>query len=289
MNNLTKRILLNVTLWSLICIICIYVQLTINVYRRFSHLTYTEWGELYFYSSAWILTLALPIGLFIGIGTCYSKTLTIPTCPDLSVRNNSFLDFSKPAFAVGIFFTIVVLCIHLFMIHDFNHLSTEFIEYAKSGKRITRTYRGDREMSIGMMYAKIKELKKLYELEKNIEKLKKMQIKTNQYIVEIVKKINMTILVLLLAFLGVQFGILSSLFTKGRNTMLFLMIFLILAIIWTLLIMGERIGDRGIIHPIFAMTLHILPVIIIELALMKRVLSIFNTYTQNIDSDLRKM
>jgi len=88
----------------------------------------------------------------------------------------------------------------------------------------------------------------------------------------------MTILVLLLSFLGVQLGILSSLFAKGRYIMLFLIIFMISAIIWSLLILGERIGDKGIIHPIFAMSLFMVPVIVIELTLMKRVLSIFSTY-----------
>ena len=178
MNNFTKRILLNVSLWCLISSICLYVQLTNNVYRRYSHLIFTEWIQYYYYNSSWILALALPIGLLIGIGISYSKTLSIPPYPDVSGKNISFFDFSKPAITIGILVTIIVLGNNLFILHDFNHLSAEFRQYAESGKKVTRTYRGDREMSIGMMYAEIKELKKSYTLEKNAEKQKKIQKKS---------------------------------------------------------------------------------------------------------------
>lgn len=109
-------------------------------------------------------------------------------------------------------------------------------------KRGSSSYRGDRELTAGEMWQRVKDLK--------AKGIKHNQRRINAFMVEIHKKFTIPIACIVFVLIGAPLGMMahkSGIGVSGAISLLFFTIY------WAFLVGGEKLSDRGMISPGVAM------------------------------------
>jgi len=136
--------------------------------------------------------------------------------------------------------------------------------------RKNRKYRSDREMTIGMLIKRAKEVKEeMKNLSRPADKTRKKLLKNRYYslLVEVHKKFSMPFAAVVFLVLGASLAILSH---RGGYETAFGLSFPVFTIYYILLIGGENLSDRGILHPALSMWLPNLMFLLLSVLLVRK-------------------
>jgi hypothetical protein len=222
---------------------------------------------------AWIVSLSLPLSGLFSSSSAYISGLLDRRAQDIhhdgKTQFSGLASFLAPAAALGFSVALICLAMCLFVVPSANLRSSNLAEFMKTGTATFDGPQGDREMSVGQLLERARQLS-LESSHASVQKKIEMNLKRNRLMVEVYKKFALPLLGFLLPILGGLMALILSKRRSGQRTILFLFNIFLLILIWVLLIAGEAWGDRGILPPFASMFLTPLLAIIIIVALLKR-------------------